>query len=105
MKKRLGVLAIALFISTAAFGACEFLTESLPTFFVGVPVNFQISACCGTAPYTFTITSGSLPAGLSMSASGLITGTPTTTGYGTVFIKLTDANGCHVTQAFATSVE
>ena len=108
MKKRLGVVAIALLIATAAYGNCAwltFITESLPTFFVSEPVNFPIEVCCGTAPYTFQITSGSLPAGLSMSSAGVISGTPTTVTNTTIYVKVTDANGCHLTQAFMVAVD
>jgi uncharacterized protein (TIGR03437 family) len=36
-----------------------------------------LSATGGTAPYTFAVTTGSLPAGLTLSSTGAITGTPT----------------------------
>ena len=81
-----------------------FITESLPDFTQFVPVNFQIEAVGGTPPYTFEITQGALPAGLSMSASGLITGTPTQVADTTVFVKLSDAANDSVTQAFAVRV-
>ena len=40
----------------------------------------QLTAQGGSAPYTWSVTVGALPAGLSMSTGGLITGTPTTAG-------------------------
>ena len=40
----------------------------------GVPVSYQLAPTGGAAPYT--IVAATLPAGLSMSPSGLITGTP-----------------------------
>jgi hypothetical protein len=102
-----GILSLCFAVSV--FATCQyltFITESLPAFFVGQPACFQIEVWGGTAPYTFQITSGSLPPGLSMSSSGKITGTPTTAGYDwTIFVKVTDANGCHLTQAFAVMVE
>lgn len=58
---------------------------------VGVAYSFQYTAAGGTSPYTFAITSGSLPAGLSMSTSGLITGTPTTSGVTAFTVKVTDS--------------
>jgi hypothetical protein len=65
-------------------------TSSLPNGFVGAPYNFgPISATGGTTPYTFTATG--LPAGLSISAAGVISGTPTATATGTVTITLTDS--------------
>jgi hypothetical protein len=56
------------------FGACP------PPGEVGVPYLFQLTASGGTPPYTFSIADegGTLPDGLSLSSSGLISGTPTT---------------------------
>lgn len=48
----------------------------------------------GVPPYTFSIPSGALPAGLSLnSTTGAISGTPTTAGTSTFTIRATDANG------------
>lgn len=52
----------------------------------------QMSATGGTAPYTFT--SSTLPAGLSISSGGLISGTPTTAGSTAITVSVTDANSC-----------
>lgn len=48
--------------------------------YAGDVVSYQYSAMGGDPPYTYTISSGALPAGLSMSGTGLVTGTRTTTG-------------------------
>lgn len=58
---------------------------------VGVPYNGSISALQGIAPYSFAVTSGSLPNGLSMDSSGNITGTPTLNGFYTAFVTITGA--------------
>jgi hypothetical protein len=48
----------------------------------------------GTAPFTWAILSGALPAGLSLNAStGAITGTPTTPGANPFTVTVTDTNG------------
>jgi hypothetical protein len=54
-------------------------TTTIPNAQVGVPYSQQLVATGGTTPYTWSITLGSLPSGLSMDSTGLITGTPTTT--------------------------
>ena len=59
----------------------------------GQPYTFQLTTTGGVAPYTFTLQSGAFPSGLSMSSSGLITGTPTTAGTSTAAILITDSNG------------
>lgn len=48
---------------------------------VGVSYTGALTASGGTAPYTYSISAGSLPGGLSLNTStGAITGTPTTSG-------------------------
>ncbi|WP_143452498.1 putative Ig domain-containing protein [Janthinobacterium sp. 61] len=59
----------------------------------GTPYAATISAAGGTAPYSFAITAGTLPAGLSLNTStGAISGTPTTSGTTNLTITATDAN-------------
>lgn len=48
--------------------------------FVGQPYLDTIETRGGTGPNTFTVTSGILPPGLSISNAGIISGTPTTAG-------------------------
>ena len=45
-----------------------------------VPYSETLSATGGTPPYTWSMASGSLPTGLSLSSSGVISGTPGSTG-------------------------
>src|SRR5262249_33745475 len=49
---------------------------SLPNGLVGLNYNHMVSATGGTGPYTFSITAGALPDGLTLSPGGAITGTP-----------------------------
>ncbi len=51
-------------------------TTSLAEGFVGTGYGVQLSANGGVLPLTWTLTSGTLPAGLSLSSGGLISGTP-----------------------------
>ncbi len=55
-------------------------TTFLPTMFVGNPVSSQIRTLYGTAPITFSLLSGTLPPGLTLSTDGSISGIPTTAG-------------------------
>ena len=48
---------------------------------VSIPLSATLSASGGIAPYTWSLASGTPPAGLSLSPAGLITGTPTRTGH------------------------
>ena len=59
-----------------------------------------LAATGGVAPYTWTVIAGTLPAGLTLSQDGVISGTPTTAGSTTVMIQVVDSNGASATQAF-----
>lgn len=60
--------------STASWGLVQ---DNVPEFSQGESYSFQLPAVGGSGTYTFAITVGDLPTGLSMSTTGLITGTPT----------------------------
>ncbi len=67
---------------------------------VGVAYSRTITASGGTAPYTYSITAGALPTGLSLSGGGVISGTPTAAGTSTFTVTATDAAGCTGLQAY-----
>jgi hypothetical protein len=77
-----------------------FLTESLPGFTVGQGKKTQVEAIGGTPPYSFSITQGTLPAGLNFNYMGTLWGTATQSGDTTIFVKVIDLIGSHLTQAF-----
>jgi uncharacterized protein YhjY with autotransporter beta-barrel domain len=52
-----------------------------------------LAASGGTAPYAYAITAGTLPAGLSLSPAGNISGTPTAAGTFSIAVTATDAFG------------
>src|SRR4051794_5277204 len=54
--------------------------------------TFTQSGAIGGA--TFTINSGVLPAGLTLSTAGVLSGTPTQTGSFPITVKVTDGQGC-----------
>ena len=48
----------------------------------------------GTAPYVWSVTAGSLPPGLTLNTStGVVSGTPTTTGSYPATVRVTDVDG------------
>ncbi|NTF34444.1 hemagglutinin [Rhizobium skierniewicense] len=53
---------------------------SLPSATAGSAYSQTLTASGGTAPYTFAVSAGTLPAGLSFSAAGVLSGTPTSSG-------------------------
>jgi photosystem II stability/assembly factor-like uncharacterized protein len=61
---------------------------------VGSPYSWTLGVTGGIAPYHWSLTSGSLPAGLTLDAStGTIGGTPTEVTSGTIGVTVTDAVG------------
>ena len=74
-----------------------------PSGVVGTAYTDTLTAAGGTAPYAFSITAGTLPAGLTLNAStGVMSGTPTTAGTSSFTVKVTDAKS--TTTTFATSI-
>ncbi len=75
-------------------------SSSLAAGTVGAVYSGSLQASGGTAPYTWKF-SGTLPAGLSLSAGGVVTGTPTTAGPGNFTAAVTDS-GTPAQSAMAT---
>ena len=67
-------------------------TTGLPGGTVTVPYSAQLNATGGIAPYTWALATGALPAGLTLSSSGAISGTPTTAGTSSFTVQVTDAS-------------
>jgi hypothetical protein len=57
----------------------------------GQAYSAQLIAAEGKPPYLWTLAQGSLPAGMSLSASGLLSGTPTVFGTFTFTVRVTDS--------------
>lgn len=67
--------------------------RAVPAFVPGQPYSFNLSGTGGTAPYSFAVVDSRLPAGLSLDASGLLSGTPSGR-YGSHFlVEITDGTG------------
>jgi hypothetical protein len=88
----------AIIIDPAACPAGTVITLSpsaFPPAQPGVPYSQTITPSGGTAPYTFAITSGALPPGLTLNpATGTVSGVPTAQGVFNFTLTATDANGC-----------
>lgn len=72
----------------------QITTSSLPNGNAGSAYNQTLEATNGQAPYTWAVISGSLPSGLDLdTASGLVSGTPTTSGSSSFRTRVTDGAG------------
>ena len=87
-------------------GQIAITTTTLPAGTVGQPYSFQLQATGGTPPYIWNKYlpkgQGVLPLGLSLSKSGLISGTPKRAGTYTIRVKCLDSSHSHKTQAVQT---
>jgi hypothetical protein len=76
----------------AAVSALQISTTVLPAAATSTAYNALLAATGGTAPYAWSLQSGSLPAGLALSAAGQVSGTPTQNGSFTFTIQAKDAS-------------
>jgi gliding motility-associated-like protein len=86
--------------------AIVFNTTTLNNATVGFAYTKQIDVATGGTPgYTYALAAGStLPAGLSLSSAGAITGTPTVAGNSTFDVVATDSKGCKATATYTLTV-
>ncbi len=68
-------------------------TGSLPNAVVNQPYTQTLQASGGVGPYTYAVTAGALPAGITLSSNGTVSGTPTTVGASSFTVKATDSEG------------
>lgn len=73
---------------------------------VGVAYSQALTATGGSAPYTWSVTSGSLPPGLTLGpTTGTITGTPTTSGQPTFTVEVKDSAARTGSKVFSIRVD
>ena len=81
------------------------LTGNPPAGTVGSAYSTTLTGVGGVGPYTFTLLSGSLPAGLTLSpATGVISGVPTAAGTSSFTAQVQDASGTKATASFSISI-
>jgi hypothetical protein len=79
-------------------------TSTLLSGAIGLGYSQALQAGGGTAPYAWSLTSGSLPTGLTFASSGTISGTPTASGTFNITATVTDAGNPAQTKSVSTSV-
>ncbi|ASK98531.1 autotransporter outer membrane beta-barrel domain-containing protein [Xanthomonas citri pv. vignicola] len=78
--------------------------STVPTATRGTAYSQTLSASGGTAAYTYAITSGALPAGITLASNGTLSGTATVEGTFNFTVQATDANSFTGTQAYSLTV-
>jgi hypothetical protein len=82
-------IAVATFV---AAGPLHITTQTLPSGRINTAYSAQISATGGTAPYSWSVTPGFMPSGLTLNSStGVLSGIPTQSGQFTFTLAVTDA--------------
>ncbi|MFD2574622.1 beta strand repeat-containing protein, partial [Spirosoma soli] len=61
---------------------------------VNQPFSQSFTASGGSGSYSYSVVSSNLPSSLSLSASGVLSGTPTVAGSYSVLVQASDTNGC-----------
>ncbi|QSO50914.1 putative Ig domain-containing protein [Alicyclobacillus curvatus] len=80
-------------------------TTTLTSALQGIHYTQTINATGGFAPYTWSLTSGSLPSGMTLNANtGAISGTPLVSGTSTFTAQVEDADGNTATQSLSITV-
>jgi len=71
--------------------ALSITTTTLPSAALGTPYSATLAAAGGQSPYQWSVTSGTLPAGLALNSSGVLSGTPTQSGTFVFTVSVTDS--------------
>ena len=81
---------------------------ALPDAVLGQPYSSSVAVTGGGAPYAFSISTGSLPAGVTLSGAGTLSGTPSgSPGTSTFTVQITDSTSPtpqSATQAFSLTI-
>lgn len=83
--------SVTLSLTIAQAATLVVTTTTLPSGTLSTPYSQQLAATGGVSPYSWIVASGTLPAGLSLSTAGMISGTPTASGVFSFSVQASDA--------------
>jgi hypothetical protein len=89
---QIATATLMLTISPTSGTALAITTAALPNGKVGAAYTAQLAASGGSTPYTWSVSQGALPAGLTISGSGQISGTPSQVGMASFTVQVSDAS-------------
>src|SRR5450432_462485 len=100
-----GIAIKALLLTVnAAPPALGITTSSLAAGTVGAAYSQTLGASGGTPPYSWSVASGLLPAGLTLAPGGIISGTPGTAGSSSFTVRVTDSAVNSVTAVLSLTI-
>ena len=79
-------------------------TVSLPAGAVDTAYSQTLAATGGTTPYSWSVSVGTLPAGLTLSTGGVLSGTPTTAESSSFTVRVEGADGASSTKVFSVTI-
>jgi hypothetical protein len=94
------------FVGKVAF-VCPSLTvapDALPGGTVRTHYTQTLAASGGSGPYSYSVSLGSVPSGLTLDADGLLAGTPTVGGITSFDVTATDINNCTGTTTYSLDI-
>lgn len=100
----LGVVTINITI-TPETSSIVVTPSALPAMSVGAAFSQDLSSAGGVAPYSYTLDSGALPAGLTLGGDGKISGTPTRRGSYAFSVKSEDSTAAASVKGYAGTVQ
>lgn len=78
--------------------------SALTTGTTGVSYNQQFTTSGGASPYTYAVAYGTIPSGITLSSSGLLSGITSVPGLYQFSVRATDANGATVLENYQLTV-
>ena len=80
------------------------VSSVLPNASTGVPYSASVQSSGGAPPYNWSVSSGSLPQGFTLTTTGMITGTPIQVGSFPFTLKVSDSSSQSITAAMSFQV-
>ncbi len=94
-------VSLTIAVNAPAAAKLAITSASLPTATAGTAFSATLTASGGTQPYTWTLASGQLPSGMSLSAAGVISGTTAVTGTFPFTAEVIDATSASATASLS----
>ncbi|MGA8296879.1 MAG: Ig domain-containing protein [Acidimicrobiales bacterium] len=85
--------------------ALAITTTSLPEAGYGVPYSARVTAKGGVGPYSWSVTSGAPPAGVTLASNGVFTGSPETSPPTTLTVQVSDKYGATASATYTIVIE